>query len=244
MIKNIVKRILPKESYESIRKTILYGGLGVQCPLCKGSFRKFMKFPYDSTIVDPTCPKCLSISRTRLLWLYLRSKPEFFSKKLKLLHVAPEAKVSSLLKRMPNIDYLSADLFSELAMEKMDIKDIAKPDSSFDVVLCNHVLEHIPDDRKAMRELFRILKPGGWAILQVPMYKEKTYEDFSITTPEGRRAAFGQKDHVRVYGKDYKDRLESVGFSVTVDSFVKTLDSNLIHRCVLDINEDIYLCGK
>jgi FkbM family methyltransferase len=146
----------------------------------------------------------------------------------------------------PNIDYLSADIGSPLAKVQMDITDIKYPDDHFDVIICNHVLEHIPDDWKAMAELYRVLKPRGWAILQVPisLSLNQTYEDPLVTSPEERERAFGQNDHVRIYAKDYRDRLERVGFSVEIFSFVKDFGESSIHKYGLSKDENIYVCSK
>lgn len=147
---------------------------------------------------------------------------------------------------MPNLDYISADLDSPLAMVKMDITNILFENNSFDVILCSHVLEHIIDDNKAMRELFRVLKPGGWAILQTPidLKLDKTFEDHSIVSPEERERFFGQSDHVRIYGRDYVNRLLKAGFEVTVESYPKDLSPNIIKKHVLSENEDIFFCTK
>src|SRR4249920_3892182 len=122
-----------------------------------------------------------------------------------------------------NINYVSANLDSPLAMIRMDISKIPYKANCFDVIICNHVLEHIPNDRQAMSDLYRVLKPGGWAILQVPisLSLDRTYEDPTAVTREEREKKFGQHDHVRIYAKDYKDRLENVGFTVEVYSFRK-----------------------
>ncbi len=148
-----------------------------------------------------------------------------FTEPVKLLHLAPEKPLMDLFIKQNNIDYLTADLNPEQVMVKMDITAIQYPDNIFDAILCNHVLEHIPDDRKAMRELYRVLKPGGWAILQVPVSKilEQTYDDITITSPQDREKYFGQKDHVRIYGKDYTQRLKEAGF--TVDAYKWTKDT-------------------
>lgn len=145
---------------------------------------------------------------------------------------------------MSNLDYISADLNSPMAMVKMDITNILYEDNSFDVILCSHVLEHVVDDRKAMRELFRVLKPGGWGILQVPILRDKTFEDPSIVSPEDRERIFGQKDHVRIYGRDYKDRLEEAGFTVKVDGYVRELGDDKIKKHGLSEDQDIYFCAK
>ncbi len=147
---------------------------------------------------------------------------------------------------MPNLDYVSAGLDSPLAMVKMDITNIAYGDNSFDAILCVHVLEHVMDDQTAMSELFRVLKPGGWAILQSPidLNRDKTFEDPNIVLPEDRERIFGQNDHVRIYGRDYEDRLAKAGFALKVDSYVKDLGPVLIKKYGLAKDEDIYLCSK
>jgi ubiquinone/menaquinone biosynthesis C-methylase UbiE len=147
---------------------------------------------------------------------------------------------------MTNLDYTSADLDSPLAMLKVDIMAIPFPDHSFDVVLCNHVLEHVPDDRKAIGELLRVLKPGGWAILQSPVNTtcEKTFEYAGAVTAEVRKTLSGASDHLRIYGLDYRERLESAGFQVKVDGYVRELSPEVVGMCALDREEDIYYCTK
>ena len=142
------------------------------------------------------------------------------------------------------MDYLSADLSSPEAMVKMDIMDIQYSDNTFDVIFCSHVLEHVPDDRKAMREFYRVLKPGGWAILQVPILAKATFEDSTVISREERQRLFGQYDHVRQYGLDYKDRLIDAGFCVTVADFVRQLEYRTVRRLGLMRNEDVYFCRK
>jgi ubiquinone/menaquinone biosynthesis C-methylase UbiE len=143
-----------------------------------------------------------------------------------------------------SIEYVSADLSAPEAMVKMDITEIQYSDDTFDVIYCSHVLEHVSDDRKAMREFCRVLKPGGWAILQVPIMADKTFEDSTVISPEEKQRLFGQHDHVRQYGLDYKDRLADAGFRVTVDGFVRELDYRTIRRFGLIREDDVYLCGK
>jgi SAM-dependent methyltransferase len=161
-----------------------------------------------------------------------------------MLHVAPEYQLSRLFQEADCIDYLSADLSSPTAMVRMDITDIQYPDASFDVIYCSHVLEHVSDDQRAMRELHRVLQPGGWAILQVPISADATFEDPTVTSPEAREELFGQDDHLRRYGPDYVDRLAAVGFSVSVDGFVRELNDREIIRCGLMRSEDVYFCRK
>jgi SAM-dependent methyltransferase len=180
------------------------------------------------------------------LWFYLKNQTNFFCESLKVLHFSPEYCLQKKFKKQPNLDYLSADLASPLAMTKIDITNIPYEDNTFDAILCSHVLEHIPDDRQAMKELLRVLKPGGWAILQVPIdrKREKTFEDPTVTSPEERERLFWQHDHVRLYGLDYPDRLRDVGFVVEVNNFVKNLEDETIEKYRLDKREDIYLCKK
>lgn len=190
------------------------------------------------------CPFCFSLERHRLLWLYLKNKTNYFSDRLKVLHFAPEPTFRKIFEKMPNLDYINADINSEIATVKMDITNIAEQSNTYDVILCSHVLEHIIDDRKAMSELRRTLKPGGWAILQVPIVCDKTFEDESVILPDERERIFGQNDHVRNYGRDFKDRLEEAGFKVKVDDYVKSLGARKIDQYRLDADEDIYFCTK
>jgi SAM-dependent methyltransferase len=193
---------------------------------------------------EAKCPICGSLERHRLMWLYMTQKTSLFDgNPKKMLHVAPEPQLSLLIQQADYIDYLSADLSAPNAMVKMDITDIQYPDNTFDVVYCSHVLEHVQDDRKAMGEFYRVLKPGGWAILQVPIY-DTTFEDPTVISPKERERLFGQHDHVRQYGPDYKDRLMEAGFSVTVDGFVRELDNRTARRFGLIRDEDVYFCRK
>ncbi len=188
-LKSIAKRILPWETYKKIKCKIkfiyrfYYFGTKFRCPICGCRFRKMLSF---GTNLRPNakCPSCFSLERHRLLWLFLKEKTNFFSDQLKILHFAPELVFDNIFKSMPNLDYITADISSEIAMVKMDITRIPQQKNTYDVILCFHVLEHIVDDRKAIRELCRVLKPGGWAILQVPIIGDKTFEDRSVVLPK------------------------------------------------------------
>jgi SAM-dependent methyltransferase len=162
------------------------------------------------------CPVCGSTDRDRLIYLFLKNRAHLLPKGTRLLHVAPETKFGAWLRAKRDLDYASADLDMEGVDHVVDLTKIPFPDASYDAVICNHVLEHIPDDAKAMTEIFRILKPDGWAILQTPISAtlDATYEDFSITAATEREKAFGQCDHVRIYAIDYVDRLTRAGFAV------------------------------
>jgi SAM-dependent methyltransferase len=200
-----------------------------------------------SGLRNAMCPVCGSSDRIRLLYLFLKTKTNLFIQPIKLLHLAPEKPLMDIFFKQRNIDYLTADLNPENVMEKMDITDIQYPKNTFDAIMCNHVLEHIPDDRKAMSELFRVLKPGGWAILQVPvsMILEATYEDFTVTSPQEREKHFGQKDHVRIYAMDYTQRLKEAGFKVEEYNWSNDPDlGNDENRFGLNRDETVYYCIK
>jgi SAM-dependent methyltransferase len=191
------------------------------------------------------CGTCASLERHRLIWLFFKNCTNLFNgQKKKVLHIAPEISIGRLLANVQNIEYLSGDLTSGKAMVEMDITDIHFLKNTFDIIYCSHVLEHVPDDRAAMREFHRVLKPGGWAVLQVPITAPTTFEDPSVTDPAERIRLFGQDDHVRRYGPDYRDRLVETGFRVDVNSFVRTLPQRAIRKFGLDANEEIYYCTK
>jgi SAM-dependent methyltransferase len=237
-----------------------YFGTKYECPVCKAGLRKLLPFGLDIPVLkekkvfgggcrpNACCPVCKSFDRERLLYLFLRHNTNIFAEPQALLHVAPEPRLAELLRDIPSIDYLTADIHSAGVMVVMDITNIQYGDCRFDSIICNHVLEHIVDDRKAIQELHRVLKPGGWAILQVPlsMTLERTYEDSDITTEQDRERIFGQTDHVRIYAADYRDRLEEAGFKV--DIFDWTSNSGdyggNTNRLGLDRDERIYFAYK
>lgn len=223
----------------------LYMGNRYECPICSGKFRKM--FPWGNKgEANRLCPKCLSLERHRLLWLYLNKKTGFFTHKLKVLHIAPEQPFIKRFRNLKNLEYITADLVSPIADVKMDIQDIPFNENSFDVVICNHVMEHIPDEPKAIREVHRILKPGGWAILQVPIdtTRKTTYEDASIVSPRDREIHFGQYDHLRFHGLDYPERLRAGGFTVVNDMFLFEYTEKERDYFRLPKDEIIYLCKK
>lgn len=228
--------------------SIFYLGKKVKCTVCDHHYRKFL--PYGrgkSSRSNALCPNCLSLERHRLMWLFLKDKTDFFqNKELKILHVAPELCFIKRFEKVHGDNYITADLESPLAKVKMDVHDIPFEDNSFDVVFCNHVLEHVDDDFKVMKEFQRVLKPGGWAILQSPIWYhlETTYEDLSITDPKERLEHFGQEDHVRIYGRDYADRLRQGGFDVVEDDLVKSLTKDEVKKFALPEEESICLCKK
>jgi SAM-dependent methyltransferase len=215
-------------------------------PIDGKSYRKFLPYGYGKQRENALSPGTLSLERHRQMWLYLQNETDFFIKNYKVLHIAPEQEFLRKFKKMKNLDYTSADLFSPIVDVKADILDLPFADESFDVVICNHVLEHIEDDRKAMSELYRVMKKGGWGILQVPMKNslEKTYEDFTITDPKERQKNFGQYDHVRWYGMDYFDRLKSVGFDAEANFYSQKFSEEDIKRFGLNKNEILPVVRK
>lgn len=232
-LKTAFYRIVPVRAQPSLRAKlarVYHLGWRHRCPLCRAWLRAFEPHGFDFPVLrryhvvgggwrpEARCPVCKSRDRDRLLYLYLRCRTDLFSRPQKVLHVAPEAALTTVLARRRTLDYLTADLMMPGVMEEMDVTRIRHPDGTFDAIICCHVLEHVPEDRQAMREFHRTLKPGGWAILQVPLSTvlERTLEDPSVQAPEDRERIFGQADHVRIYARDYLDRLAEAGFSVEV----------------------------
>ena len=200
---------------------------GVECPVCGAKYRKFRPYGYVQPRPNALCPKCLSLERHRLLWLYLTRETDLLTAFPRTLHIAPEVCIMRHLK--PHFkshpgQYVTADLESPLADLHFDVQQIPLADGSVDVVICNHIMEHVADDRRAMRELHRVLKPGGWGIVLSPVDRdyEQTYEDDSITDPDERTRIFGQYDHRRIYGADYADRLRQAGFQVADIDYAAT----------------------
>ena len=225
---------------------LFFKGNNFTDPINGKSYRKFLPYGYGKQRENALSPGTLSLERHRQMWLYLQNETDFFTKNYKVLHIAPEQEFLRKFKKMKNLDYTSADLFSPIVDVKADILDLPFEDESFDVIFCNHVLEHIEDDRKAMSELYRVMKKGGWGILQVPMKNslEKTYEDFTITDPKERQKHFGQYDHVRWYGMDYFDRLKSVGFDAEANFYSQKFSDADIKKFGLNRNEILPIVRK
>ena len=246
LVRKVPRPILIKLSYLiRIPASLLYAGNNVECPICGKSFRKFL--PYGNQGIDNRmCPSCLSLERHRLIWLFLKKETKFFTNKLKVLHMAPEQPFLKRFKKLAHLDYTTADLISPIADVKTDIRKLVFKDNSFDFIMCNHVIEHIDEEQTALKELLRVLKPGGNAILQVPIdYSlDTTFEDLSITDPKEREKHFGQYDHLRQYGTDYPERLKKAGFIVEAHKFVQNLSAELQKRYRLDKQETIYYCRK
>jgi SAM-dependent methyltransferase len=194
---------------------------------------------------DARCPDCGSLERHRLAWLYLKEEMSFLDGSPRvMLHLAPEPALERPLRAVRGLTRITADLLRGRIMVRLDVTRLPFGRSSFDAIYCSHVLEHVPDDAAAMRELRRVLRPGGWAILQVPVLREVTDEDPTVVLPEERLKRFGQEDHVRTYGRDFADRLARSGFEVRVDDYAQRLAPEKRAYLGLDPRENIYLCRR
>ena len=215
-------------------------------PIDGKSFRKFLPYGYGTPRENVLSPSTLSLERHRLLWLWLERETSFFSEPAKVLHFAPEQAFYKRFRNSAQLEYTTTDLNSPLADVKADICNLPFENNSYDIILCNHVLEHIPDDTKAMQELYRVLKPGGMAILQIPqdLTRELTFEDNSITDREERAKIFGQYDHVRIYGKDYFNKLREIGFKVDEVNYTTSLSPEDVDRYRLAQGEILPICWK
>lgn len=227
MIRYIPRKYLLRISGIGMRLVgLFYAGNKVKCPVCSHSYRSFLPYGRINPRPNALCPSCLSLERHRLIWLYLQERTNFFNGPLDVLHIAPEQCFLKPFEKMHGARYITGDIESPLAKVKMDIHHMPFTDRSFDVVLCNHVLEHVADDIRAMAEIHRVLKPGGFAILQVPFFSpvpDVTIEDPTITSPREREKHFGQDDHVRKFGKDYPQRINRSGLQAKPDMFAQEL---------------------
>lgn len=216
-------------------------------PIDGKSYRKFLPYGYENIRENALAPGTLSLERHRLFWLYLKNETSFFtSENLRVLHFAPEQAFLKRFRKLKHLQYTTTDLHSPIADVKADICDLPFEDNAYDFIICNHVLEHIPNDTKAMQELYRVLAPGGTAIIQVPYDKnrEATFEDNSITDRDERARIFGQYDHVRIYGMDYFQKLTAVGFNAQAIDYTSNLSEGDIAKYRLPKGELIPVCGK
>lgn len=229
----------------STRASIYSLGNNVECPICGSTYSQFLPFNRPNAL----CYTCKSLERHRLIYLFLSNKTDFFKKGKKVLHFAPEKCLHDVIRKHPSIDYQTADLMTTymenigvLPDHVMSVTDIKFPDNTFDVVLCNHVFELVPDDAQGMREIYRVLQPKGYAIIQAAVNNkiDKTIETKDLPLDERKRIA-GAHQHVRRYGLDYKDRLAAAGFRVEVNQYVRQLDAK--HYGLMP-DEDIYVCWK
>ena len=217
-------------------------------PIDGRSFRKFLPYGYGKQRENALSPSTLSLERHRLMWLFLKDNTNFFTatKKFKVLHIAPEQCFLDIFRKQQNLNYITSDLESPIADVKADICDLPFKENEFDIVFCNHVLEHISNDTKAIQELYRVLKPGGFGIFQIPqdLSKAITFEDSTITDSKERAKLFGQYDHLRVYGRDYFNKLRSIGFKVDEVDYTKKITLDKIEKYCLMKNEILPVCYK
>ncbi|MFI3269737.1 MAG: methyltransferase domain-containing protein [Rikenellaceae bacterium] len=227
---------------------LLYLGKGHRCPICGCERRKFIPYGYNVQRDNALCPNCLSLERHRLLWLYLTRETTLFDELPTLLHIAPEVSFIKPLRKVYSAvkgRYRTADLESPLSDMHFDVQQIPLDDNSVEVIICNHIMEHVADDRLAMRELHRIMRPSGWGIILAPVEQDRpiTFEDDTITDPEERNRIFGQYDHRRIYGNDYAERLRSAGFEVEEIDYYKKISPEQQNLYALT-REIIYLVKK
>jgi SAM-dependent methyltransferase len=250
MIK-VIKRCVPlslKKNLERLYEKFKYFGLARYCSVCNSWVRNFITFGLKQR-TDAKCPICKALERHRFVWLFFKKETNLFDGKTKkMLHFAPERELERNFKKVPGLNYLSADLNDPNAMVKMDITNIEYSDESFDLIYCGHVLEHVEDDRKAISELYRVLKKNGQAVILVPIMVEKTFEDPTITDPAERERAFGQSDHVRKYGPDFKNRLTENKFETTIIYISEYFNEKDIERLGLKYIDPkempIFFCKK
>jgi hypothetical protein len=224
-------------------RALRHRGDAVACPICG---HRFARFRDDWNRPNAICWRCGSHERHRTIWLYLEHHPELLASASSLLHFAPEWCLERRLSRLNGIRYVTTDLEVGAAQLTLDITRLELPDHAFDAILCSHVLEHVEDDRAAMRELHRVLTPGGWAILMVPLDlgRSQTYEDPAVLTPRERERCFWQWDHVRLYAPDIADRLHAAGFVVARERWSQAMGPERAARYALLESDDLFLCRK
>lgn len=252
LIISLATRIIPRHYLQHVSHfflrifSIFLRGNKFEDPINGKTYRKLLPYGRLKPRENAIAPDSLSLERHRLMWLFLKDKTTFFTDKLKFLHIAPEYCFIKIFKGMKNIDYTTGDLISPWADVKMDVHDIPFDDNSFDIIMCNHVLEHVQDDRKVMKEFFRVMNKGGWGIFQVPIdtTREETFDDPTITDPKEREKHYWQDDHLRLYGLDYGKILSEAGFEVIEDDYINKLEPKLVERYALPKGEIIYFCKK
>jgi len=252
LIISLATRIIPRHYLQHVSHfflrifSLFLRGNKFEDPINGKTYRKLLPYGRLKPRENAIAPDSLSLERHRLMWLFLQNRTNFFTDKLKFLHIAPEYCFIKIFKGMKNIDYTTGDLISPWADVKMDVHDIPFEENSFDVVICNHVLEHVDDSNKVMREFYRVMKPGGWGIFQVPIDNNNpnTIEDKSVTEPKDRERLYWQSDHLRLFGRDYGDRLSKAGFKVTESDYINEIDPSLVERYALPKNEKVYFCEK
>jgi SAM-dependent methyltransferase len=249
--KQVLYLLLPKSilyKFERFLRNVFalfYKGNNVYCPICECHFKKFIPLNPNIENTNFLCPKCGSAQRQRLLWLYISGKFLILTERLTFIHFSPRSCLVNKLKSIAGLTYITSDPVDKKMDRNYDLTGIEENDARYDLAVCYHIMEHIHDDRKAMREIYRILKSTGTALLQVPYWEKETYENPAIDSPEIRRKTFGQQDHVRIYGyQDFIDRLTLTGFQVTPVKYGQQLGQQICHKYGLDQDEVIFVCRK
>ena len=247
LVKEAMKAVIPRHYHFALRSAgfrLLHAGDKRYCPCCRSRVRGFKSFGHGEPRPDAQCPVCAALERDRAVARYFETHPALLAEIETVLHVAPERPIAHLLKARREVDYFSIDLEPGAAMDVMDLTGLCFADEAFDAVYCSNVLEHIPDDAAAMSEIHRVLRPGGWAMILVPLYGDETYEDFTVTDPQERTRLFGQPDHVRAYGVDIAERLSAAGFDVQVEQPASHLDEGEARHQGIDPREIVFVCRK
>lgn len=252
-VKRALLRLIPgarRHALLGALRGFRYRGDSVECPCCGSTFSRFLPHRGRSRA---KCPRCGALERHRLLWVFLEEETDLFERPGSMLHIAPEYAFLRRLSQLAGLRYVTGDFDSALANHKLDVMDLPFENKSFDWLICNHVLEHVEDDRRALSEIHRVLKPSGWAILMSPVDNRRldTFEDSSVVTPEDRHRVYGQSDHARLYGCDYGERLAGSGFTVQATDYLEHFDPASIARLGLRREQDnafseevIFLCLK
>lgn len=230
-----------------LRIAFVWSGDRYEDPISGKTYRKLLPYGRVNPRPNALAPHSLSLERHRTVWLFMQRHTEFFTAKVRMLHLAPEYCYLRLFKKQPNLDYVTGDLVSPWADHHFDVHAIPFEDNSFDVLMANHLLEHVDKDRDVMREFFRVLKPGGWAILQVPIdySNPNTEEDRSITDPRELERLYWQSDHLRLFGHaDYPARLREAGFEVEVVDVADEVGAELAKRYCLGEERYVYFVRK
>lgn len=229
------RRLIPKDG------RVVPGEL--QCPVCRNSAEEFLPFGLGRRS-NAQCPSCGSLERHRFLWLYLQRRTDFFKRRARLLHTAPEPALAEPFQTQHHHGYIGIDAFDPHAHVQANLKYLPFKEGCFDIIISSHVLEHIDDDRPAIRELTRVLHPSGWAVIMVPFHPARpTYEDMSLTTPAERKAVFGHPFHFRSYGNDLIGRLAKAGLNAKVVESKKFLTANQRKRWRINRNYLLF-CRK
>ena len=247
LVKRIISKLISNEQlvkHEVFLRgmfALLYYGSRHQCTICNKKLRTFLQLSNH----DLLCPKCGSLARDRRLWTILNEN--YIKRGISVLDFSPSRPLARKMKSIAGIKYISTDLSGNFIADfQYDITKLALNDNNIDLIICYHILEHITDDATAMAELYRVLKPGGMGIFQIPqdLNRATTFSDDTITDQKERAKIFGQYDHVRIYGRDYFDKLRSIGFTVIEEDYTKRIAPELVEKYCLAKGEIIPVCYK